>query len=187
MKAELFTDGGARLNPGLAGIGVLLRTPTGEVIEEIARPIGTATNNAAEYVALIEGLELALEHGVKDLVVYIDSPVVYGHLNGWQVKSQRLQLLLDKLNLLQREFKSCTISRVERAGNAEADRLANQGMDESTARMFTIHLDLLASSGSATCSKCLESHEVRWTGPSVPESSGLDVWKWMGHHARTAH
>lgn len=57
------------------------------MIEEIARPIGTATNNAAEYVALIEGLKLALEHGVKD-VVYIDSPVAYGHLNGWKIKSQ---------------------------------------------------------------------------------------------------
>ena len=138
MKAELFTDGGARLNPGLAGIGVLLRTPTGETIDEIACPIGTATNNAAEYTALIEGLKLALRHGVKDVVVYIDSPVVYGHLNGWKIKSERLQLLFDELNRLQAQFESCTISRVKRAGNADADRLANQGMDESTARRKSV-------------------------------------------------
>lgn len=94
--------------------------------------------------------------------------------------------MLDELNVLQQQFESCTISKVERAGNAEADRLANQGMDDSTARMFTIHLDLLTKSGSATCSKCLESEQSRWDTPP-PDTPSLELWKWLRDHARTAH
>ncbi|HYY43942.1 MAG TPA: reverse transcriptase-like protein, partial [Actinomycetota bacterium] len=66
MKAVLHTDGGARGNPGPAGIGAVLTTPSGRVIAELGRGIGTTTNNVAEYTALIEGLRMALDQGVTD-------------------------------------------------------------------------------------------------------------------------
>ena len=67
MKATLYTDAGARGNPGPAGIGVVLKDDAGEVIGEIAQGIGVTTNNVAEYKALIAGLELALDKGVTDI------------------------------------------------------------------------------------------------------------------------
>jgi ribonuclease HI len=94
----LHTDGAARRKlaqpTGPAGIGALLRSESGEVIGEIARGIGAATNNVAEYTALIEGLQMALSRGVTDLDVYIDCPVVAGHLlKGHRVKAEHLRPL----------------------------------------------------------------------------------------------
>ncbi|HEX2057270.1 MAG TPA: ribonuclease HI family protein, partial [Actinomycetota bacterium] len=76
MKAILYADGGARGNPGPAGIGVVLEDLDGNVIGEIARGIGVATNNVAEYTALIRGLELALDRGVTEIDVRLDSQLV---------------------------------------------------------------------------------------------------------------
>ncbi len=90
MRATLHTDGAARRKSaqptGPAGIGAVLRSESGEVIGKIAKFIGIRTNNEAEYIALIEGLQMALDCGVTDLEAYIDSPVVAGHLlKGHQV------------------------------------------------------------------------------------------------------
>ena len=130
MKAILHTDGGARGNPGPAGIGVVLKREDGAVIDEIASGIGTATNNVAEYKALIAGLELALSHDVSDLQIYVDSELVVSQVEGrWKIKNERLRALAGKATSLMRRFDSVAIEHVPRSLNADADKLANQGMD----------------------------------------------------------
>lgn len=130
MRAFLHADGGARGNPGPAGIGVVLRDADGDVIGEIARGIGVATNNVAEYTALIEGLELALEKGVTDLGVYMDSQLVVSQMKGeWKIKNDQLRRLAVKAQSLLRRFEKTTLKHVPRERNAAADKLANQGMD----------------------------------------------------------
>jgi ribonuclease HI len=132
VKAILNTDGGARGNPGPAGIGVVLQDESGEAIGEIARGIGQATNNVAEYSALIAGLELALENGVTDLDVKVDSELVSSQIQGkWKIKNDRLRRLAVEARRLLGRFDSWTIQQVPREQNAGADALANQGMDEA--------------------------------------------------------
>ena len=126
----MHTDGGARGNPGPAGIGVVLEDDAGEVIGEIAQGIGHATNNVAEYSALIAGLELARTKGVTDLTVHVDSELVVHQLRGeWKIKNDRLRNLAVKARHLLNSFESSSISHVPREQNSGADRLANQGMD----------------------------------------------------------
>ena len=132
MKARLHTDGGARGNPGPAGIGVVLTHADGVVIDEIARGIGETTNNVAEYQALIAGLELALEHHVSDIEVHVDSELVVHQVRGaWKIKSDRLRALAVKARALMGRFQSSSIKHVRRERNADADKLANQGMDQA--------------------------------------------------------
>ena len=130
MKAVLHADGGARGNPGPAGIGVVLEDEHGEVIAEIAAGIGEATNNVAEYSALIAGLELALERGVTRIDVLMDSELVVSQIKGeWKIKNDRLRALAVKARSLLNRFEEKTIRHVRRELNADADKLANQGMD----------------------------------------------------------
>jgi ribonuclease HI len=130
MKATLFTDGGARGNPGPAGIGVVLRDGAGEVIGEIAEGIGETTNNVAEYSALIAGLELALSKGVTEIEVFMDSELVISQLKGeWKIKNDRLRILAVKARALLERFQPYSLSHVRRELNSDADKLANQGMD----------------------------------------------------------
>lgn len=185
MKGFLFTDGGARLNPGLAGIGVALLDDRGGVIGEIARPIGTATNNVAEYMALIEGLSLALDKGVTDVDIQVDSPVVVGHLlKNHKVKSAILLSLVEEVKALLERFECHNLRRESRTENVQADRLANAGMDASTASMFTIHLDLPGESASATCARCLEQSGTRLTSK---DPNGASLWDWMVGHTSQPH
>ena len=130
MRGFLHADGGARGNPGPAGIGVVLKDEDANVIGEIAKGIGRATNNVAEYTALIEGLELALEKGITDVGVYMDSQLVVSQMKGeWKIKSDQLRRLAVRAQSLLRRFERSSIKHVPRERNAAADRLANQGMD----------------------------------------------------------
>ncbi|MDQ3981327.1 MAG: reverse transcriptase-like protein [Actinomycetota bacterium] len=130
MKAILHADGGARGNPGPAGIGVLLVDLDGNVLAEVARGIGVTTNNVAEYTALIEGLELAQEKGVSEIDVRLDSKlVVFQVLGEWKIKNDTLRRLAAKAESLLRRFERKSLSYVPREQNAAADKLANQGMD----------------------------------------------------------
>lgn len=132
LAATLHTDGGARGNPGPAGIGVVLRDPSGEVIGEIGRGIGVGTNNWAEYTALIEGLELALEKGVTEIDVYLDSQLVVSQVKGeWKIKHAALKPLAIKAHSLLRRFERYSLNHVRREENSDADALANQGMDNA--------------------------------------------------------
>ncbi len=134
MDAVLHTDGGARGNPGPAGIGVVLADPSGGVIAELAEGIGETTNNVAEYRALIAGFELALERGVTDLEVFLDSELVVAQMQGrWKIKNDRLRTLAVRARSLMRRFDSVTLAHVRRSENARADGLANEAMDEIAA------------------------------------------------------
>lgn len=130
MKVTLHADGGARGNPGPAGIGVVLRDERGEVLGEIARGIGIATNNVAEYTALIEGLKLAADLGATHVDVHMDSELVVAQVKGdWKIKSDSLRPLAVEARRLLERFEGFELVHVPRAHNADADRLANQGMD----------------------------------------------------------
>jgi ribonuclease HI len=132
MRAILNTDGGARGNPGPAGIGVVLVDERGGVIDEVARSLGHQTNNVAEYEAVIAGLELAHASAVTDLVIKIDSELVVRQLNGeWKIKNDRLRQLAVKARALMRGFERVEIEHVPRGENARADTLANHAMDEA--------------------------------------------------------
>lgn len=128
---RVHIDGASRGNPGPAGIGVLFLGPDGAVLERIHRGIGEATNNVAEYTALLTALERATEMGVKDLEVYSDSELLVRQLQGrYQVKHPGLRPLYavarERIAGL-RQFRIC---HVPRELNAEADALANRGIDE---------------------------------------------------------
>ncbi len=130
MKATLHADGGARGNPGPAGIGAVLADVSGDVIGEIAEGIGRATNNVAEYKALIAGLKLALEKGVTEVEVYMDSELVVSQITGaWKIRNDALRGLAVEARALLGRFSSWSLQHVPRDQNAGADRLANQGMD----------------------------------------------------------
>jgi ribonuclease HI len=132
VKATLHTDGGARGNPGPAGIGVVLSDESGRIVAELWRGIGQSTNNVAEYEALIAGLELSLERGVTELDVYVDSELVVSQVAGeWKIKNERLRALAVKARTLLSRFTRASVEHVRRAENARADRLANMGMDEA--------------------------------------------------------
>ena len=132
MRAHLHTDGGARGNPGPAGIGVVLTDEQGNVLAERYEGIGSTTNNVAEYRALIAGLELALEQGVTELEVALDSALVAAQVKGeWKIRNDRLRSLAVQARSLLNRFDKATIGHVRRELNARADKLANMGMDES--------------------------------------------------------
>ena len=132
---ELFVDGGARGNPGPAGIGARLLTDQGKVAEELADFIGTATNNVAEYQAMIGGLEMALDHGARRLTVYADSELVVRQLNGqYRVKDANLRVLHDQALRLLHELPDVEVLHIPREQNAEADALVNRAIDESRGR-----------------------------------------------------
>ena len=139
MRAKLHTDGGARGNPGPAGIGVVLMDEAGDVFAEVGEGIGATTNNVAEYTALITGPQMALDAGVTEIEVYVDSQLVVSQVKGeWKIKQEHLRPLAVKARSLLNRFANGTIEHVPRELNADADRLANQGMD---AAMLDAELD----------------------------------------------
>ena len=122
-------DGGARGNPGPAAIGVVLRAD-GEVLEEVGETIGEATNNVAEYRALLRGIELAAAHGASELELIGDSELVVRQVEGrYKVKNAGMKELHEEVKRALREFDSWSIRHVRRAENADADRLVNQALD----------------------------------------------------------
>jgi ribonuclease HI len=128
----LNTDGGNSGNPlGRAAIGALLRVRTRRLVtvDEIAKEIGPATHNVAEYRALIEGLRLARRHGVQRIRVYMDSELVVDQMNCVSaVKHERLKDLHNEASTLFAQFKDRRISWVPREMNAEADRLVGDAL-----------------------------------------------------------
>ena len=124
-------DGGARGNPGPAGIGVSIETPRGRVLAEIAEPLGIATNNVAEYTAVLRGLERAAELGAKDVAVISDSKLLIEQLNGnYRVKKPTLQRLHEQVRGVAKAFRRVTYEHVRREENRRADALVNQAIDD---------------------------------------------------------
>jgi ribonuclease HI len=123
-------DGGARRNPGPAAIGVVLRDGDGEVLEKVGEKIGEATNNVAEYRALLRGIELAKAHGAEGLELIGDSELVVRQVEGrYKVKNAGMKELHAEVRRALRDFDSWSIRHVRRAENADADRLVNEALD----------------------------------------------------------
>jgi ribonuclease HI len=128
---RLYTDGAARGNPGPAGIGVVIEDDQGMRLQGRSGYIGTATNNQAEYKALLEGLRTVAEWKPDRLEVYLDSKLVVEQLNGrYRIKDRTLQDLCRQAQDLLRGFPSVVVEHIERARNKGADGLANLGIDE---------------------------------------------------------
>ena len=129
-KVKIWTDGGSRGNPGIAGAGGVVKDSTGKVLLEVSEYIGIQTNNYAEYKALYLTLVKAIEHGFFDAEVFMDSKLVVEQLNGrWKVKNQNISPLYEDLIALIPLFRQITFTHVYRTHNKEADALANKAMD----------------------------------------------------------
>ncbi len=132
MKAILYTDGGARGNPGPAAYAFVLETEDGTVLDARGEAIGVATNNVAEYRALVAGLERAVEAGVTQLEVVSDSELVVRQMRGeYRVKNRALQDLSLRASRLAREVGEVSYRAVRREHNELADRLVNQALDRA--------------------------------------------------------
>jgi ribonuclease HI len=131
MKLMLFTDGGARGNPGPAGIGVVIMNQDKKVIKTIKKYIGEATNNQAEYEAIKAGLTEALKMNPHEIECFLDSELVVQQLNGkYKVKDKDLQQLFsDVQDLIFMKF--VTFHHVPREQNILADKLVNEALDEA--------------------------------------------------------
>ena len=130
MKARLSTDGGARGNPGPAAYGYVLETEDGKILDARGQRIGRATNNVAEYRALIAGLEAALSHGVTELDVVSDSELLVKQMRGeYMVKNAALRTLSTQAAALGRGLDSVSYTAVRREHNELADRLVNEALD----------------------------------------------------------
>jgi ribonuclease HI len=129
-KLTVNVDGGSRGNPGPAAIGVVVRGPGEEVLDEVGETIGRATNNVAEYKALLRGIELAAARGVEEVELVGDSELVVRQVEGrYKVKDATLQGLHAEVKRALGGFERWSIRHVKRAQNADADRLVNAALD----------------------------------------------------------
>jgi ribonuclease HI len=125
-----YFDGGARANPGPAGYGVYIVDDGGSMVAELFEPLGTATNNVAEYRGLIAALEWAVERGLKELAVKGDSLLIIEQMRGnYRVKNEGLIPLHQKARTLVSKIGKVTFEHVRREHNKDADRLSNVAMD----------------------------------------------------------
>ena len=132
MKARLFTDGGARGNPGPAAYGYVLEAENGTVLAAHGEAIGGATNNVAEYRALVEGLRKAAELQVDELEVVSDSELLVHQMRGeYKVKNEALRELWSEANELEDRIRKVSYTAVRREHNELADRLVNEALDAS--------------------------------------------------------
>lgn len=128
--AIIYTDGGARGNPGLAGVGVVIQMDN--ETKTFKKFIGHATNNQAEYQAVILALQKAKDLGLENLDFILDSELIVNQLNQkYKVKNQELGSLFVKAWNLMQEFKKVTFRHVLRGQNKEADRLVNEAIDDN--------------------------------------------------------
>ncbi len=129
----LYTDGAARGNPGPAAVGAVLYRGSASahnVVAEVSRAIGRATNNVAEYRAVIEGLRVAAQHSPATLVLRCDSQLLVRQLLGeYRVRSALLRPLYQEARKVLDRFPTVVVEHVRRENNRHADRLANQALD----------------------------------------------------------
>jgi len=132
LKARLSTDGGARGNPGPAAYGFVIEAEDGTVLAAEGKAIGIATNNVAEYSALIAGLERAVELSVSELEVVSDSELLVKQMTGeYRVKNEALKELSLEASRLARRLGKVSYTAVRREHNELADRLVNEALDGS--------------------------------------------------------
>jgi probable phosphoglycerate mutase len=129
-----YIDGGARGNPGPAGFGVRIEDADGLLLGELHGGLGIATNNVAEYSALLAALTWAIEHGHREVQIRADSELLVKQMRGeYRVKHPGLQPLAARARLLVARLDDVGFQHVRREQNKEADRLSNLGMDEAEA------------------------------------------------------
>ncbi|HSP13295.1 MAG TPA: ribonuclease HI family protein [Thermoanaerobaculia bacterium] len=134
LKVTAWVDGASRGNPGPAGYGVFMKTEHGDIIE-ISGFLGTTTNNVAEYSGLLEALELAGSEGADEVEIVSDSELLVKQMLGsYRVKHPNLIPMHQKAKAMARRFGRFTIRHTLRAGNKEADRLANAAVDRGAGR-----------------------------------------------------
>jgi ribonuclease HI len=130
LRARLFTDGGARGNPGPAAFGYVLEAADGALLASHGERIGVATNNVAEYRGLVAGLAKALELGVDELEVVSDSELLVRQMTGvYRVKNEALRRLSLEAAELARQLDAVSYTAVRRERNSLADRLVNEALD----------------------------------------------------------
>jgi ribonuclease HI len=179
---KVHTDGGARGNPGPAAYAYVLEGP-GEVLVEAAGRLGTATNNIAEYTALVRALEHAHKLGARRLHVHSDSELLVKQMNGlYKVKHEGLRPLYEQAQKLCKQFEAVTIRHVFREANKHADRLYNEVLDglrddgESVSieegPVEAVRTRLLA---------CLKRHAAEWArgdaNRPAPEEVCREIWE----------
>ena len=131
-KLVINTDGGARGNPGHAGIGVVIKSPAGELVYQYGGYIGEATNNVAEYKALIKALEESHHLGATELLIQMDSELIVKQMQGvYKIKEPTLQQLAQEVMRLLNKFTQHEFKHVRREFNKEADALVNKAIDEA--------------------------------------------------------
>ena len=129
-RLTVNVDGGARGNPGPAAVGVVVRDAAGEVLEEIGERIGRATNNVAEYRALLLGIERAAALGASELEMIGDSELIVRQVKGeYKVKDAAMRKLHAQVKRALEPFDRWSIRHVRREENADADRLVNEALD----------------------------------------------------------
>jgi len=129
-KAVIFADGASRGNPGPAAIGITIKDERGRRITSISQRIGRATNNQAEYRAIIAALEEATRLGAKQVDIKMDSELVVKQINGeYRVKKATLKPLYQQVKQLLGSLEDFTITHILRQQNIEADKLANKALD----------------------------------------------------------
>ena len=134
MKARLSTDGGSRGNPGPAAYGYVLEADDGTVLDARGETIGVATNNVAEYRALLAGLEAALDRGIEELEVVSDSELLVKQMRGeYKVKNEALRDLSAQASRLAGKLGSVSYKAVRREQNKLADQLVNEALDAEAA------------------------------------------------------
>lgn len=133
MNVHIYTDGGARGNPGPAAAAAVLKKPNGTILRHVARYLGETTNNQAEYMAILLGLKKAHEIGAKNVSLFMDSELATRQLKGlYRVKDPDIaKRFLEVKNLLH-YFDRVTFTHVRREKNKEADALVNQCLDDQT-------------------------------------------------------
>ena len=130
MRHQVFCDGASRSNPGDASIGVSI-VLDGKEVHAISKKIGIATNNEAEYQALIDGLNFCINNSIKEIDVFLDSNLVVEQVNkNFKVKAGNLKVLNSKVDELIQEFNFIEINHVYREENKRADQLANMALDK---------------------------------------------------------
>jgi ribonuclease HI len=133
---ELHIDGASRGNPGEAGFGIHVAGEDGRTLAELYGYLGRATNNVAEYQALLHGLRYALARGARRVRVFSDSELVVRQMDGrYKVKHPDMLALHRQARGLLSRFEQASISHVRREQNRQADRLANQALDEKASRL----------------------------------------------------
>ncbi len=129
---QLHVDGGSRGNPGPAGIGVVLADAGGETVDTLANYIGEATNNVAEYQAMISGLEMAIDRGIDRLAIFSDSELIVRQLEGaYRVKNEGLRPYYQQAKSLLSRLDEYELKSIPREANTRADELVNKALDES--------------------------------------------------------